>query len=86
MSETSSHTSDKIFVSFTEEFWPGQKEGTWIGRIEYDRGERYPDELPLSTFDREGVEKLRDKYDFRDLTPEEFKELTKIVGVLNESK
>lgn len=76
----------KIFCSVIEEFWPGQKEGTWIGRVEYDTGERYPDELRLATFDREGVEKLRDKYDFRDLTPEEFKELTKLVEELNESR
>lgn len=75
-----------IFCSFIEEFWPGQKEGTWIGRIEYHTDKMYPDEIPLSTFDRDAVEKLRDEYDFRDLTPEEFAELKKKAEEINERR
>lgn len=61
----------KIFVSFIEEFWPGQIEGTWIGRIEHSplKGEsQYREEIGLYSFDRTEVEKLRGKYDFRNLS------------------
>lgn len=75
-----------IEVSFTEEFWPGQKEGTFIGRIEwYDDREpdkKYPFESQVVSSDRNAVEELREKYDLKDLTLEEFDGLLKEIDQL----
>ena len=72
----------KYFLSFIQEFWPGQLPDTWIGRIEYHvigSGEKYPDELGFGTKDRAAVERLRDKYDFEEVDEETWEEIKKEV-------
>lgn len=75
--------SKKIWVSFTEEFWQGQIENTWVGRLEYEivgEEKQYPEEIGFSCRDSAEVEKLRDKYDWQELSESEFEELKKEIG------
>ena len=54
----------KYFISFIEEFWDGQKPGTWIGRVEIHEDSGKSTEIALSSKNREEVEALREKWDF----------------------
>ena len=79
----------KYFISFIEEYWQGQKEGTWIGRMEFEEVGKevmYPDEIWIGTFNRDGVEKLMDKYDFREVSERTFKKIKKEIERLREIK
>ncbi len=71
----------RYFISFVEEFWVGQKKGTWIGRMEYyivgGEDKLYPDEIGMGTFDREGVERLRERYDFKEVSGRTLKKIIK---------
>lgn len=75
----------KYFLSFVEEFWPGQIDGTWIGRIEVHTKEGQW-EIGIGTHNREVVEKLRDKYDFKTVGKRRFLNLKRKVSKLNEVK
>ena len=79
----------KYFINIVEEFWPGQREDTWIGRVEYIEESKYGDyleEINFSTFDRDGAEKLIQKYDFRTISKREFTKLKQKVAELNQVK
>jgi len=57
------------WISFIEEYWPGQKPGTTIGRIEvYRDGEYASEEIPWATGRVERFSAFRDRWDFRDIT------------------
>jgi len=55
-----------IFVSFVEEFWPGQQEGSVIARVEVERpGDIYSsEEIRIYCMGSQGYRDFRDKYDF----------------------
>ena len=60
------------FVSFTEEHWRSQKEGTYIGRLEYRLlDQQYPDEFHIATHNRDAVLKLYQKYDCKEIERDE---------------
>ena len=58
------------FISFVEEYWPGQKPGTTIGRIEvHTRDSDYADEeIGWATARVDRFNKFRARWDFRDIT------------------
>ena len=73
------------FLSFIEEYWPGQREGTFIGRIEVSAKEgRW--ELGIGTFDRDGVERLRVSYDFKTVNERVYRKIKHLVEGLNNAK
>ena len=78
----------KYFLSFVEEFWPGQIEGTWIGRMEYretnDNG-LYNSEIGISTHDCLTIEQLRINYDFKTVSRKRFQKICKEIELLNVS-
>ena len=79
----------KYFLSFIEEYWPGQIEGTWIGRVEYKEKNShgvFPNELGIGTSNRVAVIRLRDKYDFKTVSKRKFLKLKRKVSKLNEVK
>jgi len=58
-----------IWISFTEEYWPGQKEGTTIGRIEVYTGGRYADEeIPWATSKVKEFNTFRAHWDWMEIT------------------
>ena len=61
----SKNRKKKYFISFIEEFWVGQKPETWTGRVEIHEDGGQSTEIPLSSKNREEVEALREKWDFR---------------------
>ncbi|HUX79454.1 MAG TPA: hypothetical protein VMW10_06910 [Alphaproteobacteria bacterium] len=73
----------KYWFNFIEEFWYGQKEGTWIGRIEVHTKEGQW-EIGIGTHDREAVGKLRKEYDFKTVTEKVYSRLKQKVSELNE--
>ena len=76
----------KYFLSFVEEFWPGQLDGTWIGRIEYcevGKEDMFAEEVGIGTHDRDAVERLREKYDFKTVGEGKFSKLKRKVSELN---
>ena len=76
----------KYFLSFVEEFWPGQLDETWIGRMEYhETGKEgmFAEEIGIGTHDRAAVEKLRDKYDFEIVNKQTFQRLLKEIKKMN---
>ena len=77
----------KYFLSFVEEFWQGQLDGTWIGRMEYREAGKegmFAEEIGIGTHDRVAVEKLRDKYDFKTVSKRRFEKIKKIIKEMNE--
>jgi hypothetical protein len=80
------------FISFVEEFWDGQREGTWIGRMEYSRDQddwrddKYPDEVAIGTANRDAIEALRDEWDFKDVTKEQLDMLKEKIIEINKEK
>jgi len=76
----------KYFLSFIEEFWPGQIEGTWIGRMEYRKTNDdglHNSEIGIGTHDRLAVEQLRINYDFKTVSQEKFRDICKEIEVIN---
>ena len=67
----------RIFVSFIEEYWPGQIRDTTIGRVEVERpGDQYPsEEIRWGCQATGGFYAFRDKWDFKYVSE---KELLKI--------
>ena len=67
----------RIFVSFIEEYWAHQVEGTTIGRVEVERpGDQYPsEEIRWGCQATGGFYAFRDKWDFKYVSA---KELLKI--------
>jgi len=55
----------KYFINFIEEFWQGQLPNTWIGRVEIHEDSGVSTEIALSSHNREEVEDLREKWDFK---------------------
>jgi len=77
----------KYFISFTEEFWPGQKDGTWIGRMEYRLpDQQFPDEMGFGSLDRAAVEELRAKYDFTEVDKKTFDTIVQEIERIKEKK
>lgn len=77
----------KYFLSLIEEFWQGQKEGTFIGRLEYGLPDQeFTDEFAIGAFDRDGVEKLREKYDLKTVDEETLKKIEKEIERLNKEE
>ena len=77
----------KYFISFTEEFWPEQRENTWIGRMEYqEEGQHglFNDEKSITTNNREDVLKLREKYDFKTVNMRTFRRIINTIKALNQ--
>ncbi len=59
----------KFFISFVEEYWPNQKPGTSIGRIEVYTDKIYADEEIRWAADKlENFYEFREAWDFRDIT------------------
>ena len=77
----------KYFISFIEEFWRGQLPNTWIGRVEvYVKGGEKT-EIALSSKNREEVEALREKWDFKTYDLDKFTTfLIELQGVRNDNK
>ena len=76
----------KYFLSFVEEFWPGQIGDTWIGRMEYHEISKegvFAEEISIGTDDRAAVEKLRDRYDFKTVRKHTFQRLLKQIKKIN---
>ena len=67
----------RIFVSFIEEYWAHQVEGTTLGRVEVERlGDRYPsEEIRWGCQATDEFYAFRDKWDFKYVSE---KELSKI--------
>ena len=72
----------KYWLSFIEEYWRVQIEGTFIGRIEVftKEGEW---ELRIYTYNADAVEKLRVKYDFKTVTKKVYLNIKRVVAELN---
>lgn len=61
--------TNRWFLSVIEEFWPGQKEGVCIGRIEvFDNKLKYPHDVYEGRIvaSREIFEKIREIFDFKE--------------------
>lgn len=58
------------FASFVEEYWPGQKSGTSMGRVEvYKNDDQYAsEEIRWATSKVERFHEFRDRWDFREIT------------------
>lgn len=78
----------RYFVSFVEEFWPGQKEGASIGRVEvYERGQEYAvDELRWGTRDVDGFLDFENKWDFKELSESELASLKEGLKAFREQR
>lgn len=61
--------NNRWFLSIIEEFWPGQKEGVCVGRIEvFDNELKYPYNIYEGRIvaPREIFEKIREIFDFKE--------------------
>lgn len=65
------------FLNFIEEFWDGQKSGSTMGRIEVSvPGEPYDrEEIRTDTMDRAAYERLRGKWDWKDVDEKELEQV-----------
>jgi len=74
----------KYFLNFIEEFWPGQIEGTHIGRVEVSCDESrnpYPiEEIRFSFVDLDRYAKIRKGWDFIRVSKERLEELREILN------
>ena len=83
----SKNRKKKYFISFIEEFWDGQKPGTWIGRVKIHEDSGKSTEITLSSKNREEVEVLREKWDFKTYDLDKFTTfLIELQGVRNDNK
>jgi len=83
----SKNRKKKYFISFIEEFWVGQKPETWTGRVEIHEDGGQSTEIALSSKNREEVEALREKWDFRIYALNKFTTfLIELQGVRNDNK
>ncbi len=58
-----------IFISFVEEYWPGQRENTTMGRIEvYTYNEYADEEIRWATGKVEKFNAFREHWDFQEIT------------------
>ena len=70
-----------IFISFIEEFWPKQIKGTTIGRIEVIYNDIYhSEEIRWGCWKNREFDDFREKYDFREVSEKELKEIKRIVA------
>ena len=62
--------NNDVWISFVEEYWQGQREGTSIGRVEvYPRDSGYAsEEIPWATERVDRFNEFRDRWDFREIT------------------
>ena len=75
----------KYFLSFVEEFWPGHMGGTFIGRIEVITKEGQW-ELDIGTHDRDAVEKLRVRYDFKTVSERVYRKIKHAIEEINNDR
>jgi len=76
-----------IFLSFVKEYWPGQKEGTIIGRIEvtHPTDEHYPsEELRISCDDIAEYREFEMKHDFKYVSKKTLDEIKRSPFLLRE--
>ena len=71
----------KVFISFVEEYWPGQKENTTVGRIEVHKpnDEYASEEIRWGTYKVKEFLEFREKWDFRDITESQLERLKDVV-------
>ena len=65
----------KYFINFIEEFWDGNKSLGHFGRIEIFEGDNEVEELRFEIKNEQEYIAFREKWDFRDISENELKEL-----------
>ena len=73
-------TNKKYFLSFIEEFWPGQVVAH-LGRVEvYDKTSKYAkEEIRFAFNDTKEYWKVREEWDFKNVTKEKLSKLKRIL-------
>jgi hypothetical protein len=78
-----------IFLSWIEEFWPGQREDVILGRVEVERpGDLYPsEEIRFVLPNTQSSYAFRDKWDFKYVSEKELLELkASFKAIMNDYK
>jgi len=73
-------TNKKYFLSFIEEFWPGQVVAH-LGRVEvYDKTSKYAkEEIRFAFNDTKEYWKIREEWDFKNVNEKELSKLKRIL-------